>query len=302
MVNPCRYLEMSVEMKTLPDCIPCFMRQTLEAARQATNDEFIHEKALRTIAYEISRMDLGGIIHRTVRELTQNKDPYKNSKDICNRSALELFAEMGDFVSNSTDPLETALKIAIAGNVIDFSISPDADQLDIRSAIDEVLAQPLHTDTVDQFRKAVESSHTILYLGDNAGEIVFDRILIEQLPKDKLTYIVKGHPTINDVTIDDAEAAGITDLVEVIDTGSDIPGIVLEECSGSFRSRFEQSDLIISKGQGNYECLSDMDKDTFFVFKAKCSSVAIHLCCEVGKPILIRSKCGEWLMKGCSRY
>jgi uncharacterized protein with ATP-grasp and redox domains len=285
-------------VKTLHDCIPCFMRQTLEAARQANNSEFIHEKALRRIANEISRMDLdrpppimGGIIHRTVRELTQNEDPYKNSKDICNRSALELYAEMSDLVSNSTDPLETALKIAIAGNVIDFSISPDADQLDIRSAVEEVLSQPLHAVNVNQFREAVKNAQAILYLGDNAGEIVFDRILIEQLPADKLTYVVKGYPTINDVTMDDAHVAGITDLIDVIDTGSDIPGVVLDECSGSFRSRFLQTDLIISKGQGNYECLSDMDKDIFFVFKAKCASIANQLGCEIGKAILIRSTC-----------
>lgn len=284
-------------MRTLPDCIPCFMRQTLEAARQATNDESIHEAALRKIGKEISRMDLdrpppimGAILHRTVRELTQNEDPYKKSKDICNQSALKLYSEMSELVVSSADPLETALKIAIAGNVIDFSVSPDADQLDIRSAIDEVLAQPLHVDTVDQFREVVRNAHSIMYLGDNAGEIVFDRILIEQLPKDKLTYVVKGCPTINDVTRDDAHATGITDLVEVIDTGSDIPGVVLEECREAFRRQFQQADLIISKGQGNYECLSDMDKDIFFVFKAKCSSVATHLGCDIGKPILVRSQ------------
>ena len=298
-MNPCRSVEMSVEMKTLPDCIPCFMRQTLEAGRQATNDESIHEEALRRIAGKISRMDMdrpppimGAIVHRTVRELTRNEDPYKKSKEVCNRSALKLYSEMSKLVRSSADPLETALKMAIAGNVIDFSVSPDADQLDIRSAIDEVLAQPLQADTVDQFRDAIKKAEAILYLGDNAGEIVFDRILIEQAPKDKLTYVVKGSPTINDVTMDDARAAGITDLVEVIDTGSDIPGMVLEECRESFRSRFRQSDLIISKGQGNYECLSDTDKDIFFVFKAKCSSVATHLGCQIGKPILTRSQCG----------
>ncbi len=130
----------------------------------------------------------------------------------------------------------------------------------------------------------------ILYLGDNAGEVVFDRVLIERLPYDEVTFVVKGSPVINDATMADAEAAGLTDLVEVITNGSDGPGTILKTCSPQFRERFGQADLIIAKGQGNYESLSEVDKSIFFVLKAKCPVIARDLDCTIGEMILRRNE------------
>ncbi|MCK4815836.1 DUF89 family protein, partial [bacterium] len=130
----------------------------------------------------------------------------------------------------------------------------------------------------------------ILYLADNAGEIVFDRLLIEQLPYEKITVVVKGKPVINDATMDDAEFAGLTEIVEVFDNGSDAPGTILQDCSQTFRDRFEDADLVIAKGQGNYETLSEVDKDIFFLLKVKCFIIARDIDCEVGEMILQRSK------------
>jgi len=142
---------------------------------------------------------------------------------------------------------------------------------------------------LESFRKTVTEAQNILYLSDNAGEIVFDKLLIEQLGPEKVTLAVKARPVLNDATAEDAGAAGLIDLVEVIDTGDDAPGTILETCSGVFRYFFEAADVVIAKGQGNYESLSDVDKNIFFMLKAKCPVIAEHLGCEVNQMILRRS-------------
>ncbi len=147
-----------------------------------------------------------------------------------------------------------------------------------------------------KFRKAISMAKSILYLADNTGEIVFDRLLIEQMPLKKITLVVKGSPIINDACLVDAQVTGVADLVEVIDNGSDAPGTILAECSEDFKQRFEKADLIIAKGQGNYETLSDVKKDIFFVLKAKCSVIAKHIGCEVGNLVFLRSASGDMSM------
>ena len=128
------------------------------------------------------------------------------------------------------------------------------------------------------------------FLKDNAGEIVFDRLLIERLPPGKVTVAVRGFPVINDATLADAEGAGIHEVAEVIENGSDAPGTILDDCSESFRDRFDKADLVIAKGQGNYETLSEVDKDIYFLLKAKCPVIARDIGCQEGAMILKRSK------------
>ena len=126
----------------------------------------------------------------------------------------------------------------------------------------------------------------ILYLCDNAGEILFDKLLIEQLPYGKVTVSVRGFPVINDATMIDAEAAGLTALVEVIDNGSDAPGTLLEDCRRDFQERFKQADLVIAKGQGNYESLSEVRKEIFFLLNVKCQVIARKLGYHIGDLVL----------------
>ena len=160
---------------------------------------------------------------------------------------------------------------------------------EVKKTINDSLSGYLNPKQVQIFKNAVIEAEKILYLADNAGEIVFDHLLIEQLPIEKITVVVKGSPVINDATIDDANVVGLGRIVEVIDNGSDGPGTILETCSQNFRDRFEGADLIIAKGQGNYETLSDIDKNIFFLLKAKCPVIARDLGCQVGKMILRKS-------------
>ena len=282
-------------MRTFFDCIPCFIRQALEAVRMITSDEAIHERLLREVLRVLGEMNLrqsppamAQRIHRLIRELTGQADPYREIKDRFNRLALDLYPQLKVQIEGSGDRLEMAVRLAIAGNVIDMGVNNHLTDEHIHEAIDHALKTPFDADLAS-FREAVSIAKNILYLADNAGEIVFDKLLIEQLPLEKVTVAVKGLPIINDATMADAETAGLTELVEVIDNGSDAPGTILDDCSEAFRQRFDEADLVIAKGQGNYETLSDVDKDIFFILKAKCSVIARDLGCQVGSLILRRS-------------
>jgi uncharacterized protein with ATP-grasp and redox domains len=260
-----------------------------------TDDAAIHERLLRRLLRGVSKMDLrqpppvmGQYIHRLIRRLTGQDDPYRQIKQRHNRLALELYPKLRTIVRESADPFETALRLAIAGNVIDLGANPGLDDACVSEGIEHALSARLDGD-VHALEHAVAQAQRILYLADNAGEIAFDRLLLEQMPVERATVAVRGSPVINDATIADTQAAGIPGLVEVIDNGSDAPGTILEDCGTEFRRRFDRADLIIAKGQGNYETLSDVPKDIFFVLKAKCPVIADHLGCRVGSLILRRS-------------
>ena len=197
----------------------------------------------------------------------------------------------------SKDPLETAVRLAIAGNIIDCGANGNLAEIAITEGIEHALTDALKG-PLAELDMALNQADEILYLADNAGEIFFDRLLIELMPLEKVTVAVRGSPIINDATITDAEEAGLTDLVTVIDNGSDGPGTILEDCSEDFRARFDQADLIVAKGQGNYETLSDADKDIFFVLKAKCPVIAKHLGCDVGSLVLRRTNPSRVPLKG----
>lgn len=282
-------------MRIYLDCIPCFARQALEAAEMATEDpelrEVIIREALRKaseIPFDKSPPHMGMEIHRIIRGLIGNRDPYRNLKDMYNKKALELYPYMKDRVLHSADSLEAGVRIAIAGNIIDFGVEAKNSKINLKKVIEETLDQPFAINHFPEFKKALYSSKQILYITDNAGEIVCDRILIEELPeyKDRVIVAVKSEPVINDATMEDAEQAGLTGIVRVIENGSDAPGTILETCSKDFMRTFKESDLVIAKGQGNYESLSEEDHRIFFLLKAKCPVIARDLGVSVGDIIV----------------
>ena len=280
-------------MRTYFDCIPCALRQVLDAVRMITDDEAVHETVLRQSLGMWQTMDLrqsppamAQKIHRFLRELTGVADPYLAVKRQYNQLALEMYGPLKQTVEGSPDPFETAVRLAIAGNIIDFGVNSTIERSTVEETITQSLADPLDAEAVRRFKGAVARATDILYLGDNAGEIVFDRLLIEQIPHEKITFVVKGGPILNDALMEDAHVAGLTDLVPVIDNGSDAPGTLLETCSESFRRRFEQADLIIAKGQGNFESLSDSGTKVFFLLRPKCAVLARHLKCPIGSQVV----------------
>lgn len=282
------------------DCIPCFLRQALDAARLITDDETLHEQILRETLRLTETMDLslcppaiGQKIHRRLRELTESVDPYHTIKQKHNKLAMELYDLLEPTVNTSDNPLETAIRLAIAGNIIDLGVKTSISDNDIRRTIEHSLNDSFDVELVEQLQKDAANAKNILYLADNAGEIVFDRFLVKLLPMEKITVVVKGYPIINDATMEDAEQVGLTKMVPVIDNGSDGPGTILDTCSPDFLKRFDNADLIISKGQGNYESLNEQDKRIYFILKAKCPVIAADLNCKIGRMILKKSNAFE---------
>lgn len=281
-------------MKTYYECVACLLRQTVEAASMMTESQDIQEKVLRRVLTEMAVMDLNKtpphmarLIHQYVREALDIADPYQALKHDFNQLALEMAEEMRKTIQQSDDPFQTAAKISIAGNIIDFGVRNNITHDEVRETVAECLNQALQGNTAEELSNAIEQSTQILFLGDNAGEIVFDRLLLEQMPLDHVTYVVKGKPIINDATMEDAIEAGLPELVNVIDNGSDAPGTILDLCSPDFQERFTQADLIIAKGQANYETLSDeKDKNIYFLLKVKCPVIARDLRCDTGELVL----------------
>jgi damage-control phosphatase, subfamily I len=308
-------------MKTSLDCIPCLVQQCLKVARLATADEKVQEEILRETLRHVSQLDLarppmlGQWIYRQVRQRTGQADPYLVQKQESNRLALALFPAWKQRVLASENPLTTAVRLAIAANIIDFGINGDLKPEDIPSALEKSFASLLEGD-VGEFLDAVARTKDILYLADNAGELVFDRLFIELLARKNITVAVKGGPAINDALRIDAEAAGLLGLVEVIDNGTDGAGTLLETCSAEFRWQFERAHLIIAKGQANYETLDDYPREIFFLLKIKCTRVGRYLLqdalghvwkplgdtkrlgANVGASVLIVTAWGYFLIQG----
>ncbi|WP_428353937.1 damage-control phosphatase ARMT1 family protein [Methyloprofundus sp.] len=276
-------------MKTYLDCYPCLMRQALSAARRAgASDNQQHSILLKTME-ELSAFPTGSNpaqlayrIHQQVQQLTNNLDPYRDDKDQATQQALALYPELKKKVSQAADPLDMAVRIAIAGNIIDLGV---ADSYDLEATLARVLTQAFAINDLASLRNALAQSMSVLYLADNAGETVFDRVLIETLDI-PVNYVVKAGPIINDATREDAVAAGIEPVANIIDNGSNAPGTLLDQCSELFRKRFAQADLILAKGQANYESLSNSSAPIFFLLQAKCNVIARDLGVAEGGTIL----------------
>jgi uncharacterized protein with ATP-grasp and redox domains len=212
-------------------------------------------------------------LYQEVSKISGVSDPYFQIKQDNIKEALALYPELKEIVEKSANPLLTAVRIAIAGNVIDLGMNK---HFDIRQDVYTILNQQFGIDDFDKFEHELSKANTILYLGDNSGESVFDKILIEQMNK-KVYYAVREVPIINDVTIKEAIDSGLDEVSEIISSGCIAPATLLNQCNEAFLTLFDQADLIISKGQGNYEGLSDSSRSVFFLLKAKCPIIAKDL-------------------------
>lgn len=267
-------------MRTYLDCVPCLMSQALRAARTVLDDEEAVGKAFREIFDIFKTIDIekpppvtGGMIHKEIRKILKVGDPFGEIKKMSIRQALDLYPDLKKIVKRSESSLKAAVRLAIAGNVIDLGVNKS---FDINLEIGRVMHQQFAIMDWHEFMNELLKAESILFLGDNAGETVFDRILIEEL-KRPVVYAVRESPVINDAVREDAILSGIDKVAEIISTGSDLPGVVPEQCSNAFLGRFKSADMVISKGQGNYEGLSETERPVFFLLKAKCHVIAKDL-------------------------
>ena len=275
-------------MKTKLGCIPCIMKQAYNTACRATNDPAIVRKILNLTADHIKKLsldqapaDASNFVYRITSEITGVADPYLEEKIKYNELCVSLLPGLRNKIENSEAPLHSAIKAAILGNLIDLGIGL---KFDIERDVERVLEIQLKIDNYREFKGMLETGRKkILYLGDNAGEIVFDRLLVEQLMDNhEVTFVIKSGPVINDATMEDAEYAGLTDIVKVIETGSDGIGVQWDSVSEEFMHSYSSADIIISKGQGNFETISSKPGVIFFLLRAKCDFVAEELGVEFG--------------------
>ena len=291
-------------MRTYLDCFSCFMDHGLGIARRSGLDEPQQREVLNRVAEmlpgfssDASPPQMSLQINRMIREITGEPDPFAGEKQQSNRMALEAAPEVRRLIARSTQPLRTAVEFAIAGNSIDLGVSTD---LDLPQAMQQLVedeesrigAEAPENFALSALKADLAGADTLLFIADNAGEIVFDMLLIEQLhadfPQLKITVAVRHAPIINDATLEDAEAIGLTELVPVISSGSEAPGTILSMCNAKFTGLFDSADVVISKGQGNYETLSEVERGMYFLFKTKCKVIARHSGSEVGDIMLVR--------------
>lgn len=283
-------------MKAKPDCIACMFKQALNTTRFVTDDPEVQRQVLFKVAEAVVRMSLDtnpAILSRpaydAVYEVTGIRDPYKQAKAETNREALALEPKLREMIDQSDDPFETGLRLAAAGNIIDFGIG---HQYELMPDILAILEHGFAINACEEFKKELVPGRSLLYLGDNAGEIVLDRLFIEALKETgvDIVFSVKSGPIINDATMEDAEVSGMTSLVKVIETGSDDIGVNWDRASSEFIQTVKSADVILSKGQGNFETCASRKENIYFLLKAKCEAVARELGVKEGDIVFKRNR------------
>ncbi|WP_461461417.1 damage-control phosphatase ARMT1 family protein [Methanobrevibacter sp.] len=293
-------------MKVNYDCAPCFMRQAKDVLDEITDDEDVKVEVMSSVFkllaeeyYKGANSNwTGSKIHRLIKDQTNSEDPYYLRKKQSNEMAKSFMGEIYNILKEDNS-LETSVKIAIVGNIIDFGAYPK--DTDFKHLIEINLNKDLKINQTDLLEDALRKHNKLLYLVDNAGEIVFDKILLEKIKSYDLDIIlaVKEAPIVNDACMTDALEARLDEYAEIVSTGEDTVGIVYEELSDDFRKIFDEADFIISKGLGNFEGLTEIDlsdKDVFYLACAKCPVSSRLIGIDLGEMFLLKDD-GSFLNK-----
>ena len=271
----------SKPLKVTYDCIPCAIGSVITLFNRGLIPEEQKEKSIRALLKYLSNVNfnqsppaLGQEMHRIIRKILNDPDPYQEIKKEFNSLMLKCYPDLKAQVTAASDPFLLALRLAIAGNIIDFGPN---HSFNVHNTLKQAKSVKLAVDHSQQLKTAIKKTSTLLYLADNAGEIVMDRLFLETINHSNVYFAVRGAPIINDVTIADAQQTGIDKIATIISNGDDAPGTILKSISPKFREIFNSADLIISKGQGNYEGLSGCNRNIFFLLMAKCDHVANHI-------------------------
>ena len=275
-------------MLTYLDCMPCFLKQALYTARLSTSSLQVQEEIMARTAGLLSELDFSRTppenatpVYELIAEISGCKDPFAELKKESNQLALDLQENIRDIIKQSDVPLFTAIKYSIAGNIIDYGAHHDFDILD---TINKCSTRELALNDYEKLCEDLNTAEKILYLGDNSGEVAFDSLVIEQLDH-QILFAVREKPIINDALREDAQFCGLDRQCEIISNGTNCPGTPLSRCSAEFREAFNQADLIISKGQGNFETLSEVRAPIYFLLSVKCPVVARHIFENTGRAV-----------------
>lgn len=275
---------LTCQSKTIDKIIEKTGPQTEEISLFKSEADFILANAK-----SLSAPYLSLLIHRLAKKVLGNKDLYQKEKAQANNLLLSHYNYWLDRAMKAEQPLFVSAKLAVLGNIIDYGAHSVPD--DILKEIGHLMDQPLVLDDRECLMEELKKAKSVLYLGDNCGEIVFDKLFIELLQHPNLTFVVRGEPVINDVVMEDAIDVGMNQLCKVISNGHDAPSTLLDNCTEELQSLFKTADVIISKGMGNLEGLLDEKRDNiFFMLMAKCDYIADKLGVAKGDLVITKNR------------
>lgn len=275
-------------MKLDVQCIPCVINHAYKMADKYLKNEnekiiYLKEVMKNIINLPSSKsspyvMSIAYQLLKKFAGFKEDHDFYANERRYFNEKLLNLVNKLENIIKNSPDKLLTAIKIAAAGNIIDFGVFSDIEKDVMEKAVIPTLKKDFSLEVFNKFKEDIKNSKYLLYLGDNSGEIVLDMLLIKEIknynPDLQIIFAVRGGNILNDVTKEDAYMVGINKFAYIIDNGTSIPGTDLEEVSDEFIKWFKKADMIISKGQGNFETLDNIyGHNIYFIFLCKCELI-----------------------------
>lgn len=287
-------------MKLYPECRQCILQQAQRSPQRFTDDPALRAKIFTEAQQLVSDFspdgmppELGGQFHRMMSQHLGKSDPYAREKEQANTAMLRLLPALRDRVVQSENPIATATRLCIAANMIDFGAPGGLrDTAPLQGLLEDSLNAPVRGfqgEPPSVFSAQCAQAQRILYICDNAGEIVADRLLVEQLPRGCVTVAVRSAPVLNDALLADAQVAGMPEVATVMTTGCADPGVPLHRASEAFLHAFHAADLIIAKGQGNFETLDDVAAPLWFLLCVKCDVVAERLSCSIGDMVLVHA-------------
>lgn len=274
-----------------PDCIPCVINQALRAAKLFTNgNKNLQLKILKEVCEEVKIINevftaphFSAVIQEIVEKNVKNENLYKELKEKNIKIVEQFLPLLQKKMEDAEDKLEESIKIAILGNTIDVGANPN---FDIRDEIENYTSEDYSPVNIEQLKNSLRNAGSILYIGDNYEEALFDKFLLKELDEKDVTFAVRSKPILNDITYDDAVKLGIDKISKVIESGSRIGGTDLNYCTKEFIEKFNSADVVISKGQGNYETLLDEARPIYFLFKVKCEAIAERSKSPIGSSVI----------------
>ena len=278
-----------------PECIPCIVAQSYRTAKLcAPGNTRVQLKILKQVCKAVEELDMKSAapaFSSRMQTIVENelgvKNPYGEFKEVSLKKAGRFIPYLETMIRSSSDRLEMALRVAIVGNTIDIAANPS---FSIEEEVNKISASKVNEESLRRLKEDLKNASTVLYIGDNYEEALFDRILLQQLDPKRLVFAVRSRPILNDVTLEDARKIGIDKICEVIESGSKIAGTDLTQCTKEFLGLFHGADVVIAKGQGNFETLMDVDRPIYFLFKVKCESIARRCGLTVGSNALYLNK------------
>lgn len=285
-------------MNLTPECVTCIFSQALRVCEKLQVDKVTTKAVLDRVGcmvptwrFDETPPQVAARVYPAIAELLETDDIYRDFKREATEHAKAFIPYVEAMINQSDDQFHAALKAAVAGNVIDLAATK---QFDLKEEVAKVFETPFAIDDSSALRQLLETAKKVLIIGDNAGEHLFDKVLMKQLvrlfPEIELGYVVRGEPIINDITVLEAKEAGIDEVATIIDSGVNTPGLDLSRASDTMKRAYERADVIIAKGMGNYESLNDRStRPTFFLLKVKCNVVANSLGRNIGDIVCKRS-------------